>query len=537
VVLPAKKHRFSRWALGIPFVALPVFPEFFALVAVVIALYLWLVVREKPLWLGFFVAQAVLWSSAHWFAGQQADPAPTPQAGEAEAVQNLIPAHGWADLHGWNSQDHAGPWAVRQPDGFWRVERRHPASGRPFVEILSGQLYPVSAGNAYTLSLLFRHDGRQVSFDFSFYIPGAHQPVPARIVDLGGGLYRAYASYHPPQDQRIRAPSLVNLEGDWNYLEIGYIQLEPGPVAHAYVPFRPPEQNWLNGLGWATGTPLLAMAVLQSGRFLLAALGPARVAWYLLAGLAVHAAYGVFQYLSHPASSQVSQVRVAGHDPNPNTFGHTGLAVALLIVLLAGFRLGVWAAAVSGLMVFLSGSRTALVGWMALMATVGVGLAGRLKVYPLVPVALIAALLLWSQGHRLNELVVNLTDQTRWVIYATLWQAFISHPWSGVGIGSVPAYFLLNRPPETLEIFIPHAHNAYLQLLVELGLLGFIGLVLVLYKIAEVVWKARAWRAALAMGIILSLNLFDNTLFYAGVYYSLWLMAVAVLIQPDRMTR
>jgi hypothetical protein len=530
VALSAKKQKLSRLALGIPFLALPVFPEFFALVAIVVALYLWLVVREKPVWLGFFIAQAVLWSAAHWLGGQQTEPVPTPRAGEAVALLNLIPAQGWADLHCWNPEDHAGPWAVRQPNGFWRVERNHSATGRPFVEILSRQFYPVKAGNTYTLSFLFRHDGSRISFDLSFFIPGAHQPVPAQIKDLGGGLYRAYATYHAPEDQQVRLPNLINLAGDWNYIEIGYVQLEPGAVANAYVPHRPPVQHWLSGLGWAIGTPLLAMIILQAGRFLIGALEPARVAWYLLAGLAVHAAYGLSQYLAYPV---LTQVRVMGHDPNPNIFGHAGVAVALLIAYLAGFRTGLWAAAVSGVIVFLSGSRIALVGWLALIAWFGVGFASRLKVYHLVLVALVAALLLWSQGHRLNELVINLTDQTRWVIYSTLWQAVVSQPWFGIGIGNIPAYFVLNRPPETLEIYTSHAHNVYLQLLVELGLVGLLGFALVLFKIAEALWKARAWRAILAIGIILGLNLFDNTLFYAGVYYSIWLMAAAVLL-PER---
>jgi hypothetical protein len=534
VVQLVKKHHLSRMALGLPFLALPFFPEFFALAALVIVLYLWLVLREKPLWLGFFIAQAVLWSAAHWLAAQQAEPAPTPKAGETVALQNLIPSHGWADLHGWNPQDQAGPWAVRQPDGFWRVERRHPASGRPFAEIRSSQFYQVDAGSTYTLSFLFRHDGSQVSFSLNFYTPGAPQPVPARIVHLGGGLYRAYATYQAPEDGQIRVPSLVNLEGDWSYLEIGYVQLEPGPVANAYVPHRPPEQHWLNGLGWAIGTPLLAMVILQAGRLLIAALGPARVAWLLLAGLALHAAYGLFQYLADPA---LAPARVMGHDPNPNHFGHAGLAMALLIVLLAGFRTGVWAAVVGGLMVFLSGSRTALVGWVLLVAWFGVGFARRLTVFHLALVALVGAILLGSQMHRFAELALNLTDQNRWVIYSTLWQAFVSHPWYGMGIGSIPAYFLLNRPPETLEIHISHAHNLYIQLLAEMGLLGLLGFALVLAKVVQLFWKTRAWQAVLALGIVLSMNLFDNTLFYAGVYYSVWLMVAAVHVQLDRMTR
>lgn len=128
-----------------------------------------------------------------------------------------------------------------------------------------------------------------------------------------------------------------------------------------------------------------------------------------------------------------------------------------------------------------------------------------------------------------------------WVAAQRMWER---SPWFGVGIGNYAAVYPEVRLPRW-EDPLGHAHNIYLNMLAETGLLG-LAVFLALWG-AVVVWSWRCfrstspvdgsqrWRAAVAVGIfglvthLTVHNLVDN-LFVRGilVYIGLWLAIVHV---------
>ena len=117
------------------------------------------------------------------------------------------------------------------------------------------------------------------------------------------------------------------------------------------------------------------------------------------------------------------------------------------------------------------------------------------------------------------------------------WQAALAmwtdHPWLGVGIGNYAAAYASYSVPPWDEP-LGHAHNYYLNIGAETGLVGFLAYVLVWCLGAVAALRAcrtsRGWHAGLSVGILGALtylsvhNLFDN-LFVHGIY-----LLVAILL-------
>lgn len=86
----------------------------------------------------------------------------------------------------------------------------------------------------------------------------------------------------------------------------------------------------------------------------------------------------------------------------------------------------------------------------------------------------------------------------------------------GAGLGSfVPAYMTLEKPPDVMMVYANHAHNDYLELLLETGVAGaaiLIGLAAGALSLGPALWRARADDRApvdlyLARGAFLGLSL------------------------------
>jgi len=125
-----------------------------------------------------------------------------------------------SDLHGWNNIDGSNSYAT-QTNGFWRISRINLVTNNTNTEILMDKYYPIIGGETYTESFLFRHDGTSIRFKINFYTNNGHHVMPTNIVELGGGLYFAYATYtSKPTDTWIRALDILDFTGDWTYIEI-----------------------------------------------------------------------------------------------------------------------------------------------------------------------------------------------------------------------------------------------------------------------------------------------------------------------------
>lgn len=158
--------------------------------------------------------------------------------------------------------------------------------------------------------------------------------------------------------------------------------------------------------------------------------------------------------------------------------------------------------------------RVALGGMLALVAAaVGASLAG-------VPAA--------------SALPFNLGQETpRREIWGTALQAFLTHPLRGLaGSGTdFPSYWLQQHPQAT-EARVAHAHDLWLQFAASYGVAGVVTVLVLTGGLAWLGWRRARLRGLALVGTTLALNVFDLTLFYAGVFMPLLLGLNLLRPQP-----
>lgn len=135
------------------------------------------------------------------------------------------------------------------------------------------------------------------------------------------------------------------------------------------------------------------------------------------------------------------------------------------------------------------------------------------------------------------------TRRTSWAVTA---QAAREYFPVGSGLGSfVPIYHLHEDLARVTTTFVNHAHNDYLELLLELGLAGLIGLVLFLawfIRRAIVVWRSDeadltlARAGSVAVGIVMLHSIVDYPLRTAAIA-SAFALSVALLGAPVAVIR
>jgi len=180
-------------------------------------------------------------------------------------------------------------------------------------------------------------------------------------------------------------------------------------------------------------------------------------------------------------------VAVAGiiYGPYVNHNHYAGLMEMLVpapIVLGLGERGGkralfVFAAVLMGASVFLSRSRGGILALLLELAFLGVCLSrvrkGR-QGFPLLAGlgVLTGAFLLWVGSARVIHRMVETQDSFRLAIYADCLRMWTHRPIAGFGFGTFPTVYPQFRSFYT-HVFVNQAHNDYLQLLVETGIIGF----------------------------------------------------------------
>ena len=232
---------------------------------------------------------------------------------------------------------------------------------------------------------------------------------------------------------------------------------------------------------------------------------------------------------------------------DPNLAGHTlatlGLAlVTLLSVASSNIRspssqsnnrlssirlplLGALAAALTLFGLVLTGSRAALLGlvgglvwlvWLRLprgarrLGFAALGLAGLGLLGVLWPK--LSALRLFSLGE-----VTARSD-----IWREAWAAFVTHPLRGLGAGGFPRYWAETHSGVGGEA-VQHAHNVWLEFASSYGVFGLVSIAALTLGFGWLAWRVGGARAlAFVVGVLL-MNVFDTTLFYAGVLFPLFL--------------
>jgi O-antigen ligase len=232
------------------------------------------------------------------------------------------------------------------------------------------------------------------------------------------------------------------------------------------------------------------------------------------------------------------------------------LATALITAgMVASWSRGAWLGALVGAVVVLLAfsRRSAVLVGLATLALLGAALLGALNP-AWVPAALLARLQdLPAYFGLVNVLDQPVTDENFAVLerlahWVAALRMFALAPWLGVGPGNYATLYPLVRLP-VWEEPLGHAHNIYLNVLAETGLLGMVGFLGLWVGAAAWVWRKRrlsnapsqceTWRHALAAGILGVLahlavhSVFDN-LFVQGIYLHLafWFAALTIAAAP-----
>lgn len=112
----------------------------------------------------------------------------------------------------------------------------------------------------------------------------------------------------------------------------------------------------------------------------------------------------------------------------------------------------------------------------------------RLAWKPLLPVLAVFILLVLA-GPRRISLELALADP-RGELWMTAWRTMLHAPWFGTGIGSfVPALQEAGLDLPINGLKVQHPHNAYLQFLVDGGIVGFAAMTLFLFGMAAWSWR------------------------------------------------
>ncbi len=420
-----------------------------------------------------------------------------------------------------------------KPDGLFRFYRKYSDDSAFTTVITSDYAVPIDNGKVYTQSIYFRSDNPNLVFDLTFWTRRGRQAVSTVIEDVGGGLKRAYATYQArPGDDLIQGPDLINFRGVWRYIDIGYAQLEVGSAPSHILGGWPNSAGWERFLWWI-GTALLGWMVLYMSKHLFPHIDGFKASLMIVIGFIVHVGIGVEQYLS-------DNLRATGLTVNPNAFGASSVVVAGLTWLIGDCRLAIPALGVMISAVWISGSRAAFLGALFLGMIWIKGLPLRWKWVTLTLLFLSAALAVglgWGDHLGRFSSIVDISSpssQSRLEIWRVAWQAFMEHPLTGVGANRFEIYYLEHRPIDALEPVASHAHNLFLHLLAEMGLLGLSGFLMLWGYIIWKLWQLRELRVLTVISGALIVNLFDYTWFYAGVYYPLWVAVAWALRTPSK---
>lgn len=210
---------------------------------------------------------------------------------------------------------------------------------------------------------------------------------------------------------------------------------------------------------------------------------------------------------------------------DPNLAAHSIAAAGLTLLSLTGSSwLGLGGTSLTLFGVWLAGSRAAWLG-----ATLGLFWLLWLIARPrrrqrrifflLSPIAAIAVALPALDPTGLGRLGSD--DQTpRALIWQAAGQAFMDNIETGIGTNNFSAYFVAQFGELGRER-VTHAHNFWLALASSYGVIGLVAALWVTGTLLYFAWRWGKWRGLGLVVPILVMQIFDYTLFHAGVLFPL----------------
>ncbi len=199
---------------------------------------------------------------------------------------------------------------------------------------------------------------------------------------------------------------------------------------------------------------------------------------------------------------------------------HALIAAVLLAGLLATHsRMGLFAGLVG-----------AVTCWLLMMVRSGIG--WRIKAAGVAPVVVGLAVIAALYGHGLFErLGSSQTDfDVRASLYGQVWQLVLERPWLGFGAGAFEAAFpLVHHLPVSPDLLWDKAHNTYLTLVAELGLVVGALPVLIFLVLAVRFARALSTGPVARLGAGIGLGVLVQVGVHSLVDFSLEIHAVALL--------
>lgn len=509
----------------LPFLLLPVWPLAASVLVIIVGLVSLKYIRNYPSLLWGASCFLVLGCVSQVFA-PSLPPITSPVWLGEQASENLILPHMLSRMVGFNLEDTQVTGLIERRGEFWRMPRANPATGHAFIELHLFASYYIEAGRTYTQSVFFRHDGTAASFDFNFFTALGYHVVPTTIVDLGDGLKRAYATYQAQEgDEFVRGLDLVNLQGDWTYLEFAYPQLEPSPTPSAYRLSTSERTALVYRLAWVASMSVLGLLGFAGGLFLFERVQNNASPLLVIGMICIF----IFVLVEQIMSPYGFHNRAVGLTIHANILGHCAVACAGLVMLGKRHRLTALGFVLALGVIWFSGSRAALIGLAPLLLywVYTVPRFWRILVLSLLSLGVVAGVWLANLGElgRFTTLFDpnDPTTTSRLGIWQVALFMFTDYPLLGGGLGSFPHFYSVWGTELATDLLASHAHNIFLHLLAETGLLGLVGFLGLLLSIVLVLGKARAWAAIVVIISILVLNLADYTFFNEAIYYPFWL--------------
>lgn len=274
---------------------------------------------------------------------------------------------------------------------------------------------------------------------------------------------------------------------------------------------------------------------------------------------------GMYQFLSGSsllAGHELWGSRVTGSIPHPNDLALIPILLPLVFILLAVSRRQAMMTRLMWLIltlaittVLVSQSRAALIGVVVAIVTWAVVM-GRARLLLLILALLAAGLTLaWlidlgAFRSRLASLL-TLHQEGRIGIWLTAWHMFLDFPIGGLGAHTFGEFYTCYLTEIALpswyvpEVgFIPWAHNIYLEMLCERGLLGFSAFFILITCLVHRLLTSlrrtnrthvRSIGAGLfcALSVFLVIGLVDLTFLKDWVSLVFWMMAALIARLPD----
>lgn len=461
-------------------------------------------------------------------------PTPSPLAAaplplDASARPNLLAAHDASWLRGWSRAHGLGPYASPREDAFWRLERSLGDDGASISELVSAFEVPLAAETPYTVSAVIRHDGDAFSATFMERTRTERARVETNSTPLSKGMLRLDATLAPNDGPvRLRSLHLVDLGGDWTYVEVGWPTLSAGETLQGYAPYAN-DPVWYAGLGWWLGLAATLLAAGTAGRAAATRIGTTPIAIGLTVGLGAQAALALQDLVRLGAKAS----RASGTLGDPNLLAHVAVITALAVMALAprAPRLGAVALALALACVLASGSRAGALGLLlaalVVLPILVPGLRSWRRRWPaLLPVAGVAVVLLVAGApvHRLVQpLAGDVNLQARQQAWSVAWSAASARPLLGLGHERFGLAYEFAQPHEPGPRYRnTHPHNAALYLAAGSGFLVATAFTAAVAAVMVRAVRRRAWIALLVIGTALMLNLVDATLFHAAVALPAW---------------